>query len=103
MVASESAREKIKAEILTSEKGEKFIFPFADGTAKLCGRDDDVRESTLRLYHLPGSGDFQREFQGNSDGSQPTKAHDDAEARNDPWSMEGDLFIGPTHETHLEP
>ena len=27
--------------------GEKFVFPIADGTVKLCGRDQDLRTSTL--------------------------------------------------------
>ena len=49
----------------------------------LCGRDHEVRESTLRQYHPVGSVDLREEFQGNSDGSQPTEAHEHAEARND--------------------
>ena len=32
------ARRPIAKEILTSKKGERFVFPFADGTAKLLGR-----------------------------------------------------------------
>ena len=82
--ASEVHARRLNAkEVLSSKKGWKIIFPFADGTSKLCGRDHEVRESTLRQYHPVGSVDLREEFQGNSDVSQPTEAHDHAEARND--------------------
>ena len=68
--------------VWTSEKGEFSIFPYADGTGTLCGRDHEVRESTQRQYHPVGSEDLRGE---------PTEAHDDAEARND-WSIEGDFI-----------
>ena len=70
----------------------------------LCGRDHEVRESIVRQDHLAGSEDIRREFQGNLDGSQPTEAHDDSEARNDFWSndfwsIDGDFI----YRHHVEP
>ena len=35
-------------EIITPKESEHFIFPIADGTAKLSGRDYGVRESIRR-------------------------------------------------------
>ena len=51
-----------------------IIFPFMDGTAKLSGRDHEVRESTLTQCCPGRSEDLRGEFQGNSDRSQPAPA-----------------------------
>ena len=76
------------------------FFQVADGTAKLFGRDDGVRESILRREQLVGSEDLREEFQGNSERYQPTDVtKDDAEARNDFWSMGGDFI----HRHHVDP
>ena len=75
-----------------STQGENFIFPIADGTAKLLGRDHAIRESTPRQDQPLGSGDLKEELQKNSDGSQPAETKDDAEARIDFWSIEGDFI-----------
>ena len=48
-----------------------IMFPFADGTEKLCGRDHGVRESTPSQQQLVGN--LGEELQRNSDGSQPTE------------------------------
>ena len=47
--------------------------------SKLCGRDHEVRESALRQYHPVVSEDLREELQENSERSQPTEAHDEAE------------------------
>ena len=39
-------------------KGDEFIFPVTDGTAKFLGRDYDFRDSTLRQEHTARSEDF---------------------------------------------
>ena len=72
-----------------------FIFSIADGTAKLLGRDREILESTVRRYDPGGSEDLQK----NSDRSQPADTKEDAEARNDFWSIEGD-FIYRHHVEH---
>ena len=65
------ARRLDAQEIITSKKGEEFIFPIADGTAKLVGRDHEIRESTVRQYETVGSEDLSEELQRNSDEPQP--------------------------------
>ena len=61
------------------------------------GRAHEVREPTLRRDQPVMSEDLREELQGNSERSQTTK--DDAEARNDFWSMEGDFI----YRHHVEP
>ena len=58
------------SEVLTPKRVRISKFPIADGTAKLFGRDYGVRESTLRRE--PVRSEDLREFQGNSERSQPT-------------------------------
>ena len=65
--ASEIDARRLNAkEVLTTRKGEMFIFCFADGTAKLCGKDHEVRESTLRQDQPVMSPDLRKELQENS-------------------------------------
>ena len=66
--------------------------PVADGTAKFSGRDYDFRESTLRREPTVRSEDFCRELHDESGESQPTETTDDAEARADFWSIQGDFI-----------
>ena len=92
--ASEILARRVRAkEVVTPRKGEHVFSPVADGKAKLSGRDYGVRESTLRQVQLVRSEDLREELQGNSEKSQRTdETKDDAEARNDLWSMEGDFI-----------
>ena len=79
------------------KRSDNFIFQIADGTAKLSGRDYRVRESTLWRDQPVRSEDVREDFQGNSEKSQPIdETNDDAEARNDFWSMEGDFICRRT-------
>ena len=48
------------------------------------------------------SEDLREELQGNSERSQPTETKDDAEARNDVWSMEGDFICRHHVETRVQ-
>ena len=87
-------------EVLTRQKGEHFfIFPRADGTAKLSGRVHEFREPTLRRAQPVGSEDLSGELQGEPEGPQPTETKDDAEARADFWSMQGGFIC----RHHIEP
>ena len=81
------------------EKDDEFIFPVADGTAKLSGRDYEFREPTPRLEQLVRSEDFSRERHGEPGESQPTESTDDAEAWKDFWSIQGDFVC----RHHKEP
>ena len=79
--ASEIHPRRINAkEVLTPQKGDKFIFPIADGTPKLLGRDHEFREPTVRQQQPVESEDLSGELQGEPEGFQPTESRDDAEA-----------------------
>ena len=84
--------------------GEKFLFPFADGTVKPSGGDQVLRTSTL-IWDRPERGEEREVFRGESDGlSSPTplqddSPRDDAEAKNDIWSTMGDFV----YRHHVEP
>ena len=60
-------------EVLISHKGEEFMFPIADGTTKLSGRDYEFRESTPRPEQTVGSEDLSGELQGERGEPQPTE------------------------------
>ena len=65
MDASEMYPQRINAkEVLMPQKGEEIIFPLADGTAKLLGRDCEFREPTLRREQTERSQDLIEELQG---------------------------------------
>ena len=57
----------------TPQRGDEFIFPTADGTAKLLGRDQEFREPTVRQHRPVWSEDLSGELQGESEGLQPTE------------------------------
>ena len=100
MDASEIYPRRINAkEVLMSQKGEDFIFPVADGTAKLSGREYEFREPTPRRERTARSEDVSGELQGEPGGPQPTESKDDAEARADFWSIQGDFIC----RHHSEP
>ena len=98
--ASEMYPRRINAkEVLISHKRDEFIFLAADGTAKLSGRDYEFRESTLWLGQTVWIEDVSGELQSEPGGSEPTESTDDAEARADFWSIQGDFF----YRHHIEP
>ena len=65
-------------EVLISQKDGEFVFPVADGTAKLSGRDFEFRVPTPRREPTVRSEGFSRELHGESGESQPTESTDDA-------------------------
>ena len=94
--ASEIYPRRIKAkEVLVTQKDDEFIFPIADGTANLSGIDYEFRAPTPRREQFVRSA----EFQGELEEPQPTASKDDAEARRDFWSIQGDFI----HRHHNEP
>ena len=63
MGASEVYAKRLNAkEVLTPMSGEKFIFPIADGSEKLSGRDQVLRTSTL-IRDRPERGEEQEILQ----------------------------------------
>ena len=95
--ASDIYHRRINAKVVSiSQKGDEFIFPVADGTAKLSGKDYEFREPTPRWEQNVRSEDFSRELQCEPGESQPTESTDDADARADFWSIQGDFIISIT-------
>ena len=89
-------------EVLISQKDGEFVFPVADGTAKLSGRDFEFRVPTPRREPTVRSEGFSRELHGESGESQPTESTDDAEARADFWSIQGDLIYRHHNEPRVQ-
>ena len=73
---------------MSQKKGE-FVFPFADGTAKLSGKDCEFRESTPRRKPTVRSEDFIviRECLNRQN------PHIRMKARGHFWSIQGDLSV----------
>ena len=89
-------------EVLIRQKDDKFIFPLADGTAKLSGRDYEFPESTLRREPTVRREDLSRELQGESGESQTADTTDDAEAHADFWSIQGDFICRHHNEPRFQ-
>ena len=93
MDASEIYPRRINAkEVLIPQKGEEIIFPTADCTAKLTERDHELREPTPRREQPVRSEDLSGKLQGEREGFEPTETRDDAEARKDFGSIQGDFI-----------
>ena len=90
-------------QVLTPMKGHNFKFPVANGTVKASG-DQRLGTSTLIRDH-PERGEEQEVLRGESDAlSSPTplqddSTRDDAEGKNDFWSVTGDFIC----RHHVEP
>ena len=85
-------------------KGDKFTFPVVDGTVKPPGGNRRLRPSTAINDH-PERREEQEVFRGESDGLsspnplQDDSTRDDAEAKNDFCSIEGNFI----YRHHVEP
>ena len=87
------ARSFNATDVITPKNGEIFIFPIADGTVELPGRDHGIRRSTLMRDQPLRSEELSGDPQGMSDKSQPIdEITNDGEARNDFWSNEGNYI-----------
>ena len=103
MEASEIYPRRINAkETLIRPTGDEFIFPVADGRAKLSERDYEFREPTLSREPTVRNEDFSRELRGEPGESQPTESRDDAEARKDFWSIQGDFIYRHHNELRVQ-
>ena len=86
------ARRLNAKEVLTPMKGDEFVFPVADGPAKIFGRDRRLTPHTF-FRDRPERGKEQEVFRGESDElPSPTplqhdSTRDDAEAKHDFWSV----------------
>ena len=93
--------QKFILEESTPKKGDEFIFPVSDGSAKLSRRDCEIREPTLRREQTVRSEDFSGDLQVESGDSRPTESTDDAEARADFWSIQGDFICRHHNEPRV--
>ena len=85
-------------EVLITQKDEEFMFPVADGTARLSGRDYDFRETTPRGNRPQGAKvSVETFFKANRESLNWQTTTDDAEACAALWSTQGD-FIYRHHE-----
>ena len=62
-----------------------------------------LEEITESKDPLEGGEDLREEFSENSERSEPTETKDDAEARNDFWSIEGDVIYRHHVELRVPP
>ena len=99
-IRTPSSKNQCKRSI-DATKGRLFIFPVADGRAKLSARDCEFREPTPRREPTVRSEDLRRELQGESGECRPADTVDDAEARADFWSIEGYFSYRHHHEPRL--
>ena len=105
MDASELHARRLNAkEVLAPQTSGNFIFPVADGTVKIFGREQRLRTSTL-TQERPERGEEQEVFRGKSD-EWYTPSHleedstrDDEEAKNDVWTITGEII----HRHHVVP
>ena len=101
--ASEIYPRRINAKkVLTTQKYDEFIFPLADGTSKLSGRDHEFREPTPRREPTVRREDFSRELHGEPGECQPAESTDDAEARANFWSIQGDFICRHHNEPRVQ-
>ena len=85
-------------EVLTPMRGEKFIFPIADGTVKLSGGDQDLRTSTL-IRDNPDRGENKMFFEENHKGLLQPHEKTHGEPKSYFWSISGDSFTVITWNT----
>ena len=71
------SREELEKETLWNapQRSELFIFPTAEGTAKLFGRYHGIREPTPSWEQAVSSEDLSGELQGEPEGPQPTESN----------------------------
>ena len=100
MDASEIYPRRLNAkEVLITHKDGEFVFPVADGSAKLAQRDYEFQEPTQRRDFTVKRENLSGESQGDREEFQSEETKDDAEAREDFWSIQGDF----TYRPHIEP
>ena len=98
------ARRHNAKEVTTPQRSGNFIFPVADGTVKIFGREQRLRTPTL-TRDRPERGEEQEILQGKSDellSPTPLKEdskRDDEEAKRDFFTITGDFI----YRHHVEP
>ena len=86
-------------EVLITHKDGEFVFPVADGSATLSGRDYEFQDPTLRREATVRRENVSGESQGDGVEFRPQETKDDAEIQEDFWSFQGDFI----YRHHIEP
>ena len=99
--ASEIYPRRLSAkEVLITHKDGEYVFPVADGSATVSGRDGAFQEPTLRREHtMKREENLSGESQGDREEFQPEETKDDAETQHDCWSIQRDFI----YRRHVEP
>ena len=74
------------------KKDWEFIFPVADGSAKLSGREYEFQEPALRREPTVRRENLSGESEGDREEFQPEETKDDLEIHKDFWSIQGDFI-----------
>ena len=105
MDASELHARRLNAkEVLTPQTSGNFIFPVADGTVKIFGKEQRLRTSTS-TRDRPERGEEREILQGKSDElHSPTPLHEDStrmmrKLKSDFWTITGEFI----YRHHVEP
>ena len=85
--------------VLITHKDGEIVFPVADGSATLSGRDYDFQEPTLRKESTLKRENLSGESHGDREEFRPEETKDDAEDGKDFWSLQGDFV----YRHHIEP
>ena len=108
MDASELHARRLNAkEVLTPQRSGNVIFPVADGTVKIFGREERLRTSTS-TRDRPERGEEQEILQGKSDEFhsptllQDDSTRDDEEAKNDFWTITGEFILSSSRGTQSQ-
>ena len=100
MDASEICPRRLDAkEVLITHKDGEIVFPVADGSATLFGRDYDFQEPTLRQESIVKRENLIGESHGDRKEFRPEETKDDAETQEDFRSIQGDFV----YRHHIEP
>ena len=97
-IRNPSSKKQCKRSI-DATKGRRFYIPKSRWSSKIVRRDCEFQEPTPRREPTVRSEDLSGELQGEPEVFQPTEAKDDAEARKDFWSTQGDFIC----RHHIEP
>ena len=90
----------VAKETITPKNGGHYIFLIADGAVKLSGRDHGIRKSTSLRDQLARSEDLSGDLSGKFREVLTNEQNkDDAEGRNDFWSIEGDFIFSSSYQT----
>ena len=85
--ASEIYPRRLNAkEVLITPKNGEFVFPVADGSAKLSGRDYELQEPTQRREPTVRTENLSGESHGDREGFQPEETKDDEGINKDFWA-----------------